>query len=54
MRPRRFLQLVPHAEYYAVADAHHMVAGDDNKVFDTVLGDYLDRRIRSRLDLFTP
>jgi hypothetical protein len=37
-----------------VADAHHMVAGDDNKVFDTVLGDYLDRRIRPRLDLFTP
>jgi pimeloyl-ACP methyl ester carboxylesterase len=50
---RRFLELVPHAEFCDVADAHHMVAGDDNKVFDTVLGDYLDRRIRSRLDLFT-
>jgi len=36
-----------------VADAHHMVAGDDNQVFDTALADYLDRRIRSRLDLFT-
>lgn len=50
---RRFLQLVPHAEFCDVVDAHHMVAGDDNKVFDTVLADYLDRRIRSRLDLFT-
>jgi pimeloyl-ACP methyl ester carboxylesterase len=49
---RRFLQLVPHAEFFNVADAHHMVAGDDNKVFDSVLGDYLDRRIRSRLELF--
>jgi len=50
---RRFLQLVPHAEFFDVADAHHMVAGDDNKVFDSVLGDYLDRRIRSRLELLT-
>jgi pimeloyl-ACP methyl ester carboxylesterase len=50
---RRFLQLVPHAEFCDVADAHHMVAGDDNKVFDAVLEDYLDRRIRSRMDLFT-
>lgn len=49
---RRFIELVPHAEFCDVADAHHMVAGDDNKVFDTVLGDYLERRIRSRLDLF--
>lgn len=48
---RRFLELVPHAEYRNVADAHHMVAGDDNKVFDTVLGDFLDRRVRARLEL---
>ncbi|WP_299565216.1 alpha/beta hydrolase [uncultured Mycolicibacterium sp.] len=49
---RRFLELVPHAEFATVADAHHMVAGDDNAVFEAVLGDFLERRIRSRLRLF--
>lgn len=47
----RFLRLVPHAEFATVAGAHHMVAGDDNAVFETVLGDFLERRIRSRLNL---
>lgn len=47
----RFLELVPHAEFATVAGAHHMVAGDDNAVFEQVLGDFLDRRIRSRLRL---
>jgi pimeloyl-ACP methyl ester carboxylesterase len=47
----RFLHLVPHAEFASVADAHHMVAGDDNAVFEQVLWDFLDRRIRSRLRL---
>jgi hypothetical protein len=28
-----------------------MVAGDDNAVFEEVLGDFLERRIRSRLRL---
>ncbi len=45
---RRFLELVPHAEYVDVAGAHHMVAGDDNSVFDQVVRDFLDRRIRPR------
>jgi pimeloyl-ACP methyl ester carboxylesterase len=49
----RFLELVPHAEFATVADAHHMVAGDDNAVFEVVLGDFLDRRIRSRLKLLS-
>ncbi|MEU1370856.1 alpha/beta hydrolase [Streptomyces sp. NPDC005803] len=49
---KRFLELVPHAEFAAVKGAHHMVAGDDNAVFDRVLGDFLERRVRSRLDLF--
>ncbi|GAA2401022.1 alpha/beta fold hydrolase [Actinomadura vinacea] len=49
---KRFLELVPHAEFTDVAGAHHMVAGDDNAVFDRVLGEFLDRRVRSRLDLF--
>lgn len=48
----RFLELVPHAEFASVAGAHHMVAGDDNAVFEVVLEDFLKRRIRSRLDLF--
>lgn len=47
----RFLELVPHAEFASVADAHHMVAGDDNAVFEQVLWDFLERRIRSRLTL---
>ena len=45
---RRFLDLVPHAEFASVAGAHHMVAGDDNAIFENVLGDFLDRRVRSR------
>ena len=33
------LQLIPHAEHREVAQAHHMVAGDENTAFtDTVLG----------------
>ncbi|TAM64455.1 alpha/beta hydrolase [Mycobacterium sp.] len=47
----RFLELVPHAEFASVADAHHMVAGDDNAVFEQVLWDFLDRRVRSRLQV---
>jgi pimeloyl-ACP methyl ester carboxylesterase len=49
----RFLELVPHAEFATVADAHHMVAGDDNAVFEEVLADFLERRIRSRLRLLS-
>jgi pimeloyl-ACP methyl ester carboxylesterase len=49
---RRFLELVPHAEFTDVKGAHHMVAGDDNAVFDRVLSGFLDRRVRSRLGLF--
>lgn len=49
---KRFLELVPHAEFASVAGAHHMVAGDDNAVFEDVLGDFLERRVRSRLKLF--
>lgn len=50
---QRFLELVPHAEFFGVAGAHHMVAGDDNAVFDQVLGSFLERRVRSRLELFS-
>ncbi|MFT4200926.1 alpha/beta fold hydrolase [Gordonia sp. (in: high G+C Gram-positive bacteria)] len=48
----RFLRVVPHAEFASVGGAHHMVAGDDNAVFEDVLGDFLERRIRSRLAVF--
>lgn len=47
----RFIDLIPHAEFASVSGAHHMVAGDDNAVFEDVLSDFLDRRIRSRLRL---
>ncbi len=50
---RRFLALVPHADYCDVAGAHHMVAGDDNASFDGRILDFLDRRIRPRLILDT-
>lgn len=49
---RQFLELVPHAEFCNIADAHHMVAGDDNSTFDGALADFLHRRVRSRIDIF--
>ncbi|MFT4126059.1 MAG: alpha/beta hydrolase [Gordonia sp. (in: high G+C Gram-positive bacteria)] len=48
----RFLKLVPHAEYAKVGGAGHMVAGDDNAVFETVIVEFLGRRIGRRLRLF--
>lgn len=50
---RKFIRIVPHAEYVSVAGARHMVAGDDNVVFQDVLWDFLERRIRPRLALLT-
>ena len=38
-----FLQLVPHAEYVDVGDAHHMVAGDKNDAFTRPVVDFLRR-----------
>ena len=48
---RRFLELVPHVDFCEVAGAHHMVAGDDNTAFGSVLDDFLQRRIRRRHEL---
>lgn len=48
---KRFLDVVPHAECCTVEGAHHMVAGDDNKVFGVVIAEFLERRIRPRLEL---
>jgi hypothetical protein len=48
---RHFLELVPHAEFFNVAKAHHIVAGDDNASFGTVVAEFLNRRIRPRLEI---
>jgi pimeloyl-ACP methyl ester carboxylesterase len=39
-----FLEMVPHAEYVDLADAHHMVAGDRNDVFAETVKEFLLRR----------
>lgn len=49
----QFLRLVPHAELATVAGAHHMVVGDDNGVFNQVVGDFLDRRVRPAQELLS-
>lgn len=36
-----FLQMVPHAKYVDVKDAHHMVAGDRNDIFTRAVVDFL-------------
>jgi len=38
---REFLELVPHAKYVDVQDAHHMVAGDRNDAFTPPVVDFL-------------
>ncbi|MGB5694519.1 MAG: alpha/beta hydrolase [Polyangiales bacterium] len=38
-----FLEMVPHAEYVDLADAHHMVAGDRNDAFTEAVTDFLLR-----------
>ncbi len=40
---RRFLELVPHAEFADVAGAGHMVAGDRNDAFNHAVVDFLTR-----------
>jgi len=41
---KEFLDLVPHAEYVDLADAHHMVAGDQNDAFTEAVKEFLVRR----------
>lgn len=43
---RAFLGVVPHAEYVDVADASHMVAGDENDVFVDAVAAFLVRHFR--------
>ena len=40
---QEFLQLVPHAEYVNVGDVRHMVAGDRNDQFSTVVVSFIER-----------
>ncbi|MEP7047950.1 MAG: alpha/beta hydrolase, partial [Ilumatobacteraceae bacterium] len=40
-----FLQLVPHAEFVDVGDAHHMIAGEQNDAFSTTVVEFLTRVI---------
>jgi pimeloyl-ACP methyl ester carboxylesterase len=41
---REFLELVPHAEYVDIAEAHHMVAGDTNDAFNDAVFRFIDRQ----------
>jgi pimeloyl-ACP methyl ester carboxylesterase len=38
---REFLEMVPHADYAPIADAHHMVAGDANDAFNDAVFDFI-------------
>jgi len=42
---RELLQVIPHAEFVDVADAHHMVAGDANDAFVAPLLEFLGRTL---------
>ena len=39
---REFLELVPHAEYFDVHGAGHMIVGDDNDAFMSRVSGFLD------------
>jgi pimeloyl-ACP methyl ester carboxylesterase len=40
-----FCELVPHAEYVDIADAAHMIVGDENDTFGRAVIDFLSRRV---------
>jgi pimeloyl-ACP methyl ester carboxylesterase len=44
---QHFLSLIPHAEFFEVGGAGHMVAGDRNDNFSNAVVDFLDRRVRA-------
>jgi pimeloyl-ACP methyl ester carboxylesterase len=44
---RELLEAVPHARHVDVADAAHMVAGDQNDLFTAAVVDFLDQERRS-------
>ncbi len=44
-----FLEMVPHAEYVDLADAHHMVAGDRNDAFTGAIVQFLLKHFQPQL-----
>jgi len=36
--------MVPHADYAAIPDAHHMVAGDANDMFSNAVFEFIGRQ----------
>jgi pimeloyl-ACP methyl ester carboxylesterase len=45
---REFLEMVPHAEFVDIADAHHMVAGDANDAFNEAVFTFVDKQVARR------
>ena len=45
---REFLEMVPHAEFVDISDAHHMVAGDANDAFNDAVFSFVDKQTASR------
>ncbi len=45
-----FLRQVPHAHFFDVSDAGHMVAGDRNDKFSLAVIDFLQNEVRDRFD----
>ena len=41
---REFLEMVPHAEFVDISDAHHMVAGDANDAFNEAVFTFVDKQ----------
>jgi pimeloyl-ACP methyl ester carboxylesterase len=41
---REFREMVPHAEFVDISDAHHMVAGDANDAFNEAVFAFVDRQ----------
>jgi pimeloyl-ACP methyl ester carboxylesterase len=41
---REFLEMVPHADYAGIDDAHHMVAGDANDAFNAAIFDFIAKQ----------
>ncbi len=45
---REFLEMVPHAEYVDISDAHHMVAGDANDQFNNAVFTFVEKQATAR------
>ena len=43
---RHFLAITPHAELVDIADAEHMIAGDQNDAFDHAVATFVDRHMQ--------